>query len=160
MMHYIEHLSDADTSLVRRLVGCAPAWIYAPRLLVSGEYVMATDLLFDLGPKGDEYILINSLRLETPREYADYYRFSVRKVPAGESAYCPADMVFLQNISAVVVEPRGPIIDVEIRKVSYEGDEEFASYDSEIVLRMANGRSIVVGHAIPVYVGVSLRFVG
>jgi len=159
-MQYNEHLSDAAMSIVRRLVGSAPAWVYAPRLLVSGECVMAKELLFGLDPWGRDYVAISSLRLETPREYADYYRFSVREVSAGQEEHYPTHMAFLENTSAVIVERRGPIVDVEIRKMTYEGDEEFASYDSEIVLRMTDGRAIVVGHAIPVYVGVSLRFIG
>jgi hypothetical protein len=157
MISYTEHLSDDDIVHVRNLIGRAPSWVYAPRLTVTGVSVVADHLLFDVGPVGGgELISIQSDRLETPLEYIDFYRFTVKRLARGVGDI-PSPLFLLGNMSAIDVAPCAPVENVEIRKATYEGDYESVSYDSEIVLRMSNGRSIVVGHPPPVYVGVSLR---
>jgi hypothetical protein len=157
MTPYTEHLGDADISHVRALIGHKLTWIFAPRLLFAEGSFITTQLLFSLGPpKKRDLISVQSTRFETPVEYIDFYRFTVEPLREGEGDV-PYPLILLGNISAITVEPSAPVENVEIRKATYEGDYESVSYDSEIVLRMSNGRSIVVGHPPPVYVGVSLR---
>jgi hypothetical protein len=157
VISYTAHLNDVDISHVCSIIGCGPTWVYAPRLLVIGASVVADQLLFDVGSvDGGELIAVRSTRLETPLEYIDYYRFTVERAREGVGKV-PAPLILLGNMSAIDVDPCAPVESVEIRKATYEGDYESVSYDSEIVLRMSNGRSIVVGHPPPVYVGVSLR---
>ena len=159
MVSYRAHISAEQVVLLRSLLGSNPVWVYASRILVDGPMFVATAFFFDLGTSGKKFISVESQLMETPIDRIDYFQFSVSSPTVGELGV-PPEIVLLDNMSVIKVRERASIEDVKVQAVTWEGDNETVSYDSEIVLSMANGRSIIIGHPPPIYCGVSLKLVG